>query len=55
MEILSDQVNILKNRNNLFFCLGSLNQTGREFNSSNAASLKGKLQTLEVYILKIIF
>lgn len=31
--------------------LGSMGQSGRDFgiNSSNGASLKGKLQTLEVY------
>jgi hypothetical protein len=28
--------------------IGNLTQSGRDFNSSNAASLKGKLQSLEV-------
>lgn len=28
--------------------VGNLTQSGRDFNSSNAASLKGKLQSLEV-------
>jgi len=32
----------------LYLKIGNLTQSGRDFNSSNAASLKGKLQSLEV-------